>query len=685
MKWGIVWQMLLPIPVVGGLAILGAYFIVPRLISQDAVASAVEQARQTVNEFKVLRGYYTNSVVAKVKGVGGVKVSFDHKGVPGTIPLPATMILDLSALLQKQGTSLQLYSPYPFPNRAGRKLDAFNTAAWDYLSKNPDGVFQRREMLGGKDVVRVAVADRMVDQACVSCHNSFPGSPKTDWRLGDVRGVLEVDNDLGPTLARGTSLTHLVLFGGAVVAGLMALVGVLMARRIGSLIKAMTAAMKQLAQGDRAVEIPAQARADEIGEMAQAVAVFRENAIENDRLTAAQARDQAARDRRHAAMERHTQDFGASVSGVMATLVQSAGEMRTAAREMSEAAKRTRDSTSDAVAGASASSRDLDSVAAAVEEMAASIKEISKQVAQVAMAVRQAVERASETDAKVAGLADAADQIGTVVRLITDIAGQTNLLALNATIEAARAGEAGKGFAVVANEVKALAAQTARATDQIGAQIVVIRAATGEAVNAVREVGLAIGQVDVVATAIAAAVEQQAAATQDISGNVQNVTGATAASAQAMEQILTIVERTDTASQSVLSAADEVGGTADTLRAEVDDFLSAMTKDDVEERRAYERMSGSGATTSLSIQGGGTFLAVVRDISRGGVSLKCDGTASPGTAVLVDLPAGGAVPGRVVRTEDGVVSVAFRQDAATLTRLDQALQAMKHGVQARAA
>ena len=685
MKWGIVWQMLLPIPVVGGLAIIGAAIVVPRLISQNAVASAIEQARQTVNEFKVLRGYYTSEVVAKVKSAGSVKVSFDHKGVPGTIPLPATMILDLSELLQKQGTSLQLYSPFPFPNRAGRKLDAFDNAAWDYLSKNPDGVFQRREMLGGKDVLRLAVADRMVDQACVSCHNTLPGSPKTDWKLGDVRGVLEVDNDLGATLARGSSLTHLVLVGGGLVAGLMALAGVLMARRIGSLIKAMTAAMKRLAEGDRTVEIPAQARADEIGEMAQAVAVFKQNAIENDRLTAAQAREQAARDRRHAAMERHTQDFGTSVSGVMATLVQSAGEMRAAASEMSEAAKRTRDSTSDAVAGANASARDLNSVAVAVEEMAASIKEISGQVARAAAAVRDAVVRASETDAKVAGLADAADQIGSVVRLITDIAGQTNLLALNATIEAARAGEAGKGFAVVANEVKALASQTARATDQIGAQIVLIRAATGEAVTAVREVGLAIGQVDLVATAIAAAVEQQAAATQDISGNVQNVTQATSESARAMERVLAIVERTDTAGGSVMAAAGEVGGTAETLRVEVSDFLNAMTQDDVGERRAYERIAGDGIRTSLSIRGGGTFQAVVRDISRGGVSLACDGTAPPGTEVQVALPAGGTVPGRIVRTEDSILTVAFRQDAATLARLDQVLQAVKRGVRAEAA
>ena len=154
-----------------------------------------------------------------------------------------------------------------------------------------------------------------------------------------------------------------------------------------------------------------------------------------------------------------------------------------------------------------------------------SINEISRQVAHVTVSVQAAVDRATETDAKVAGLSAAADRIGDVVRIITDIAGQTNLLALNATIEAARAGAAGKGFAVVAGEVKALAAQTGRATDQIGAQIIAIRDATAEAVTAVREVGVAIGQVETVASAIAAAVEEQAAATREITNSVQQVVG----------------------------------------------------------------------------------------------------------------------------------------------------------------
>jgi methyl-accepting chemotaxis protein len=411
--------------------------------------------------------------------------------------------------------------------------------------------------------------------------------------------------------------------------------------------------------------------------MARAVEVFKQNAIENARMAEAKIREQAARDRRQAAMDGHTQNFGASISGVMSSLGQSAGNLHTAAQDMSQAAQRTRSSTSDAVQGADASARDLNSVAVAAEEMSASIHEISRQVSHVTTAVGAAVQRASETDRKVAGLADTADRIGDVVRLINDIAGQTNLLALNATIEAARAGEAGKGFAVVASEVKTLATQTARATDQIGAQIVAIRTSTGEAVDAVRDVGQAIAQVSAVATAIAAAVEQQAAATQEISASVQTVTRATTAAAEAMQQVLSIAEETDSASRSVLAAAEEVGTTSTTLRDEVTEFLEAVKRDDGEDRRAYERVPGGGAVATLALPGEAGTERPIKDISRGGVALFCNHRSAAGTEVRIGLPTGGTVTGRVARCDEGLLTVAFRQDPVMMQQIDRAVDAIR--------
>jgi methyl-accepting chemotaxis protein len=450
-------------------------------------------------------------------------------------------------------------------------------------------------------------------------------------------------------------------------------------------LRGMTRAMHKLAGGDTGVEVPAQDGKDELSDMARAVDVFKHNAVENGRLTEANARHQAARDRRQAAMDHHTQDFATTVSGVLTSLGESASKMHAAADEMSRTAGLSRDSTSTAVEGANASARDLDSVAVATEQMAASISEISRQVAHVTTALAKAVDRATETDHKVAGLSDTADKIGDVVRLITDIAGQTNLLALNATIEAARAGEAGKGFAVVASEVKTLATQTARATDQISAQIVAIRASTTEAVEAVHDVGVAIGQVSSVASAIAAAVEQQAAATREISASVQNVTRSTSSTAEAMQQVLTIAERSEQTSSSVLTAAGDVRRTSDTMRGEVNDFLSAMKRSDDADRRAYERIPGGGAPATLAMSGSHLLHAEVKDISRGGVALIATATAAAGAEAQIGLPAGATVTGRVVRCDSGLVSLAFRQDAATLAALDRALAAIKQRTHAAAA
>jgi methyl-accepting chemotaxis protein len=208
--------------------------------------------------------------------------------------------------------------------------------------------------------------------------------------------------------------------------------------------------------------------------------------------------------------------------------------------------------------------------------MSSSISEISQQAGRATRAVAEAVERAGVTDAKVGGMAAAAERVSDVVKLITDIASRTNLLALNATIEAARAGEAGKGFAVVAGEVKALATQTAKATDEIATQISAIRASTGEAVTAVQHVSAAIGEINEVATAIAAAVEEQAAATREIAASVHTVAVATQGATQAMQEVASISETTDAASAKVLAGADDVARDADTLRGEVTHFLGAM-------------------------------------------------------------------------------------------------------------
>jgi methyl-accepting chemotaxis protein len=249
----------------------------------------------------------------------------------------------------------------------------------------------------------------------------------TEAGAADAR---EVDHLLNRRIA-GFRTAEFLSAGIALALFLTAIAYVLMVVQRGAInpLRVLTTTMRKLAERDLEVEVGGLARRDEVGGMARAVQVFKDNMIQADVLTAASVREQAARDRRQAAMDTHTQDFGTSVSGVMASLGQSASKMLAAAGTMSEAATRTRDYTSSAVEGANASARDLNSVAVAAEQMTASIREISRQVGNVTSAVRTAVDLASETDAKVAGLATTADRIGDVVRLISDIAGQTNLLA----------------------------------------------------------------------------------------------------------------------------------------------------------------------------------------------------------------------------------------------------------------
>jgi methyl-accepting chemotaxis protein len=573
MKRSIVWQMLVPIPVICGVAILGAMVAVPRMIDSGAVENAIDNARQYVSEFKLVRTYYTKSIVAKVTGGGAFKAGIDHQGKADVIPLPATMLHDLSEQLQPQGIGIRFYSPYPFPNRASGQLDAFDRDAWDFLSQNPEGVFSRREMLDGKDVARVAVADPLTDQVCVNCHNSYPGSPKTDWKLGDVRGVLEVDTDLDAALVRGAKLTRILLLGICFVAGALALTAVVLARRISKPIRQMTEAMGQLASGDSDVEIPAGKRDDEIGTMASAVAVFRQNAIAARELEARRLEEHAAKEARRERVDAHTAAFERSVQKALSELGVASTQLEATARSMSSTAEETSRQASTLAAVSEQAAGNVETVAAATEEMSASISEIGRQITQSSAVTKQAVDEASQTGGGMQQLDATAQKIGEVVQLINDIASQTNLLALNATIEAARAGEAGKGFAVVASEVKNLAAQTARATDEISSQIGAMQTASKTAVAAMARIDQTIARIDDIAGSIATAVEQQSVTTREISRNTQEAANGAGEVTRNIAGVNAGATATGAAANQVLASAGNLARQADTLRKEVDEFL----------------------------------------------------------------------------------------------------------------
>ena len=274
----IAWKLALPLPLCFILCLLVAWHAIPQAIVANTEKVAIQSAIQTVLQFKILRRYYTENVIDKVVADGGLTPSFDHSKTADGVPLPATLIHDLSAELKDEKTSISLYSVFPFPPRKSRVLDDFQAQAWDMLNKNPKEVFTRREKRGDSHIVRVAVADTMSAKACVRCHNQHILSPKKDWKLGDVRGVLEVSTNIDAAVAGAVDLTQKILLGMLLAsAGLIAIV-VAGASTIATPIVRLTGTMNRLADGDLSVDVPNQKRIDEIGQMSRSVQVFKDNA-----------------------------------------------------------------------------------------------------------------------------------------------------------------------------------------------------------------------------------------------------------------------------------------------------------------------------------------------------------------------------------------------------------------------
>ena len=437
--------------------------------------------------------------------------------------------------------------------------------------------------LGGRSFFNVADYSGVGDSGFMIRQGDLNGTPVAAL-LGPIKdfsgksiGVVEIVMDNSEYVA---SQQHArMLAAGMAALGLFLAIaaGLLIARGISRPILAITDAMRELANGNLSVDLPMRARGDEVGQMAQAVAVFKDNAIRVGQLQVEQEESKARSDQeKRKAFATLADHFEASVRGVVESVSSAASDMQMTAQSMSATVAQSRQQTEIVSAASEHASDNVHSVAVASEELSSSIGEIARQLAQASAVVSKAADGSRQSNARVQSLSSAVQKIGEVVELINSIASQTNLLALNATIESARAGEAGKGFAVVASEVKSLATQTAKATEDIGAQIASIQRETGAVVEDIHDITSTISAIDEISSSIASAVEEQGSATQEIARNVQQAAERTGEVSQNISSVTEGIATTETTAREMLGSAAKLATQSETLRDEVDRFLASI-------------------------------------------------------------------------------------------------------------
>jgi methyl-accepting chemotaxis protein len=519
------WKLAIPVIALFTLTIIGLGFYIPTEIKERAVEGATSASKQTATQFKVLRKYYVQNILKKVKAGSNMKPAINHKGDPNAFPLPATMIHDLSDLLKNEGTTVNLYSAYPFPNRKSRVLDSFQKEAWDFLVKNPKNVFVKETVKDGKEIVRVAVADTMVADACVNCHNSHPDTPRAGWKLGDVRGILEINSDISEQVTASAVTGSKIMF---VLAGVMlfiiAAIFFVYKTMIATKLAALNTSITALASGssDLTQHLDDNGR-DEVSDLARGFNKF----LDNHRMFIQEIADSALQ-----LADSTTEMSATSNQAKIGAREQKdqIGLVATAVNEMSATIHEVASNTSAAE----------ESARLAQEETSAGMQVIENNI-QITNTLAVEIEKAAEV---IQSLKTDSQGIGTVLDVIRGISEQTNLLALNAAIEAARAGEHGRGFAVVADEVRTLASRTQESTVEIQEMIERLQQGadravtvmdkgietvaasvkqatqTGDTLNTITE---AVNSISDINTQIASAIEEQSIVAEDINKNVVSV------------------------------------------------------------------------------------------------------------------------------------------------------------------
>lgn len=521
-KNSLLFKLAMPIPLCLCLSLLVAGLFLPGALRDNALIAATEAAAQTANQIKVIRGYYTDHVISDVNATNGLSAGVAHQKDPSVVPLPATLVHDVSALLAGEQTSLALYSPYPFDNRAERPLDPFMTEAWEALSKDPDATFQRTEIVDGSTVLRVAIGDHMTSGVCVACHNTHAASPKTDWQLGDLRGVIEVRRNVDTVLVGTQALSRNILIAFGLAGSLLLVVSVAVARSVTRPIDRICTDIAAVSKGELNTEVRAATRRDEIGKIGKALVTLQQDLLqarEGEERRAALQQEQhdvvqhlssglvrlsRGDFSRHidaefsGSHEKLRQNFNLTIdtlSGTVAQVIEASDSISNGATEISQASDDLSHRTESQAATLEQTAAALDQLTASVKAAADGARSVESTMAEAKLEAKSSGEVVHNAVSAMTEISNSSSHIGQIITVIDDIAFQTNLLALNAGVEAARAGEAGRGFAVVASEVRSLAKRSSEAAMEIKVLIDASAEQVGRGVDLVGKTGQALNSI----------------------------------------------------------------------------------------------------------------------------------------------------------------------------------------------
>jgi methyl-accepting chemotaxis protein len=516
--------------------------------------SLVEQMQTSYHDGDAATAFYAGSAIAGLAGARGAVQDFLQSGAAEAVDLA-------QANVKEMGQQMALITSNSTSRFAKRQI----AEAERYRMEYAEAIARLVETTRKRDELTDALVNQRVDRLVAA--------------LGQIsRSSTTRSEEAGAQANESVSSAIIVNIAvGAIGLAAALIISLFLGRSVSRPITALVAVTRRLAGGDHSVSVPFLDQRDEVGSMAQALQVFKANADEMDRLrTEKQYAEARATAGRKADMQMLADKFQAVIGNIVNTVSTSATELEAAAGTLTHTADTTQQLAGMVARASEEASSNVQTVASATQEMTSSVGEIARQVEESKRIADDAVRQAEKSDSRIIQLSRAASHIGDVVKLINAIAEQTNLLALNATIEAARAGDAGRGFAVVAQEVKALAAQTAKATDEIGAQIAGMQTATQDSVAAIKEIASTIGRICEIAATVAAAVEEQRVATQEIARGVEHAARGTAEVATSISGVNRGATQTGSASGQVLASAQSLSRESNRLKSEVEEFLAGV-------------------------------------------------------------------------------------------------------------